>query len=477
MIVGTEVLEDGTLLISYYETSGKISHIKKRIPDQELFNWVESSVATAQKNWDGTYIKKSPTRGNYLTQFRIQEIIKDRLSDSEKKTIYDSESSPKKVFLDIEIQLTDDSFPEASEAKMPVCLISFCNEQNVTYILSTLKDDLAQDLTSEDISKMESEVKSYFKSIVPLDPADTRLFNQDFSIKYKFFTSEIDMLNFFFHKLAPQFSLVSGWNVTEYDWKYLMNRAKNLKIDATKTLLSRTTFSKNKIPLHLAVIDYMEIFEQLKPYKVIENYKLDYIAGLVLGANKLKHDYSSFFEFQKDVYLFTKYNVIDVLLVKLIEDKLSLFDVAYSMADVAQVELNRVFSPVYVSEILICREFLKNGLRMMKLPWEENSKDSEKYTGAYVKKPKPDYYKYVSCYDFSSMYPNIQIQFNISPDTYLGKKETAKVQGKVIHTKNETLFSCENDSVTRKILTRLYDERIKTQGEIKQLENKKNASV
>jgi DNA polymerase elongation subunit (family B) len=71
------------------------------------------------------------------------------------------------------------------------------------------------------------------------------------------------------------------------------------------------------------------------------------------------------------------------------------------------------------------------------------------------------------------MYPNIQIQFNISPDTYLGKTDTVKKDGTEIPTKNDTMFSSKGDSVARKILTRLYDERIKTQGEIKTLKNSK----
>jgi DNA polymerase elongation subunit (family B) len=252
-----------------------------------------------------------------------------------------------------------------------------------------------------------------------------------------------------------------------------MNRAKNMKVDSVLNMPSRSLVSKNRIPVHLGMLDYMQVFEKLKPYKVIENYKLDYIAGLTLGVAKLKHKYSSFKEFQKDTYLFTLYNVIDVVLVKLIEDKLSLLDVAYSIANVAQVEVNKVFSPVYVAEILMCREFLNKNLKMMKLPWGESKDTDATYEGAYVKAPTPGHYNYIACYDFSSMYPNIQIQFNISPDTYLGKKEKVKAKGTEIHTRNNTLFSSETDSVARTILTRLYNERISTQSEIKSLKNSK----
>jgi DNA polymerase elongation subunit (family B) len=376
--------------------------------------------------------------------------------------------------MDIEIKLINDSFPEPDKAAMPIGLISFCNEDNITYILSILNtEEQPGGLTPDEIRKMEVEVNEYFRKTVPLRPEDAKLFQQEFKIKYKFFDTEEDLMEFYLHKCVPQFSFVTGWNVTDFDQKYIMNRAKNIKVDSMLKMPSRSAMGKNRIPVHMGMLDYMQVFEKLKPYKVVENYKLDYIAELVLGTAKLKHPYSSFMEFQKDVYLFTMYNVIDVVLVKLIEDKLSILDVAYSIASVAQVEVNKVFSPVYITEILMCREFLNKNLKMMKLPWGESNTADATYEGAYVKDPIPGYYDAIACYDFSSMYPNIQIQFNISPDTYLGKIDQVKRKGDEIPTKNGTLFSSREDSVSRKILTRLYDERILTQGEIKKLKNLK----
>jgi DNA polymerase elongation subunit (family B) len=474
MIIGSEVLTDGNLLISYYNEAGKIEFIRKRLVDHELFNWVESSTPTATKNWDGRFVKKAQSPGQYVNQFRIQELIQEKLTATELEALYNFDNFPKKTYLDIEIKLTEDGFPDPERARMPVGLISFCNEDNVTYILSILHDDDdPSGLSSDDIIRMEKDVNEYFRKTVPLSPKDAQLFQQDFKIKYKFFATETELLNFYFQNIVPKFSFVTGWNVTAFDWKYLMNRAKNMKVDSTVNMPSRSLISKNRIPVHLGVLDYMQVFEKLKPYKVVENYKLDYIAGLVLGVAKLKHDYSSFKEFQKDTYLFTLYNVVDVLLVKLIEDKLSLLDVAYSIANVAQVEVNKVFSPVYVAEILMCREFLNKNTKMMKLPWGEANDSDGTYEGAYVKAPIPGHYNSIACYDFSSMYPNIQIQFNISPDTYLGKKGDVKLKGTEIHTKNDTFFSNDTDSAARTILTRLYNGRISTQEEIKKLKNSK----
>jgi DNA polymerase elongation subunit (family B) len=474
MIIGAEVLESGKLLISCYDEQGKIKYIERSLPDHELFNWVESQVPSPIRNWNGKSIKKSKSNGKYVNQFRVQELIQERLSTEEKDYIYSFDNTPKKSYLDIEIKLTDDGFPDPERARMPVGLISFCNEDNNIYVLSIMTDDDKPDgFNQDEITRMEEELHKYLRKTVPLRPQDKELFDQEFKIRYKFFKSEVELMEFYYHKIVPKHSFVTGWNVTDFDWKYLMNRCKNIKVDSMATMPSRSTVGKNKIPVHLGLLDYMQVFEKLKPYKVVENYKLDYVAELVLGVNKLKHDYPTMREFQKDTFLFTLYNVIDVVLVKLMEDKMSLLDVAYSIANVAQVEVNKVFSPVYVAEILMCREFLNQGKRMMKLPWGEEIEDGT-YAGAYVKDPIPGYYNSIACYDFSSMYPNIQIQFNISPDSYLGKTDEVRRNGTEISTKNNTLFSSQNDSAARTILTRLYDGRIETQTEIKQLKSKLN---
>lgn len=467
MIVGSEVFDDGTLAVSYYNEAGKIEFIKKRLFDHEQFNWTESTSATSTLNWDGRFVKKTQSEGRYITPFRIQELLREKFNKDELDIIYNTENSPKKAYLDIEIKLTDDGFPDPDKARMPVGLISFCTEDNVVYVLSLLTSEQWPDgLTPEDVEKMEKATNDYVKSIKPIDEKDVNLLSQTFKIKYRFFKEEEELMSFFFHHIMPKLSFITGWNVTGFDWKYLMNRSRNLKIDPLQAAPSKTVSTRNQIPTHLGILDYMEVFDTLKPYKVVENNKLDYVANLVLGANKLKHSYSSFMEFQKDTYLFTLYNIVDVILVKMIEDKLTLLEVAFSIANIAQIEVNKVFNRVYIAEILMCREFLNRGRKMMKVPWNTSRDDKSTYVGAYVSKPIPGHYRYVSCYDFSSMYPNVQIQFNISPDTYLGKRGHIRLKGNEIHTKNDTFFRSDVDSVSRAILTRLYDERIDTQKEI-----------
>jgi DNA polymerase elongation subunit (family B) len=236
-----------------------------------------------------------------------------------------------------------------------------------------------------------------------------------------------------------------------------------------ETMPCQKTIGQSKMPIHMGLLDYMEVFMNTKPYKVVENYKLDYIANLVLGTRKLHQAYATMMEAQQDIENFVKYNIIDTILVKLIEDKLGLLDVAFAISKFARVDVSKVFSAVFITETLMCREFLERG-RFMASDRREIEKEAT-YDGAYVAKPEPGYYKYVSCFDFASMYPNIQIQFNISPDAYIGKiKPDTQKTPETIITKNDTIFTKQFDSAARTILTRLYNGRVDTKNEMKRLE-------
>jgi len=473
MIIGVEV-QERDLMISYYDADGKIAYIRKRLAEHEIFNWVEHNRPSQYKNWDGTFIKQESSNPKWLARTRLEELIIDKLTPYEKALIYNFENFPKKDYIDIEIKLTSDEFPKPEEVKMPVGMISFCNEEGVNYVLSIMdSEEHPNGLSDDDIQRMEVEVNDYFKNTIPHDPKDRKILDQDFTIKHKFFNSEKELLEFYFHQIAPRQPFLTGWNVVDFDWQYLMNRTSKIGVDSLKNMTSRKTFSKrHKLPTHMGIVDYMQLFIDpgYKPYKVVENYTLDYIASKALNTSKLKHPYKSFREFQQDVYMFTLYNIIDNILVKLLEDKFGLLEVAFSTANVAEVEVNKVFSPVHITEVLMCRQFLNSNLKMLKKGYQSKSDEEDAtYAGAYVMPPVPGYYKFVSCYDFKSMYPNIQMQFNCCPSAYLGKIGMIKTNGTEITTKNNTLFDSQKDSVARVILERLYNARIEAQEEIKDL--------
>ena len=279
------------------------------------------------------------------------------------------------------------------------------------------------------------------------------------------------MLEHFFYVMLPKLPMIVGWNVINFDWQTLLNRAEKCGVDPVRKLNSKYLTGQYRLPVHTGMIDYIDPMLKFRPIKAPENHTLDYIAKRSVGIGKLPNPYGSFYEFQQDKYLFVKYNIIDSLLVKLVDRKHRLLSASYQIATIAGVEINRIFGPVFMTEMFMCRLFLLDDKHM----WAKKKTMSEqgKYVGAYVKEPIPGYYELISCFDFASMYPNVQMQFNISPDSYLGKLKDVNLQllerNSYILTKNDTVFTKKFDSVARRVLTDLYGRRAAARSEIKRL--------
>lgn len=451
MLVGVEYDHNKKSIISsFYNESGNLSFMSKPISEIDLFKWKYSSLETPYKAWDGNYVKKE--KATFINRHRLEEIFIEKYKEKEKEVLYSS-NKPKVAFLDIETEVNkQNDFPEPEEANFPVNLISIVLENKV-FVLSTL-DDFKED----EQKGLMDEVNEYFKD---------KGRDEQYNLVYRYYTNEYDLLKAFFHVILPKLGFITGWNVIGFDWQTLVNRADKLGLNIVENLNSKKVIGRNKIPVHLGMIDYDEVCRKFKPVKMADNYTLDYMSYRILGIRKLNHPYPSFYDFQQDHYMFTKYNIIDSVLVQMIDHEKKLLNIVYEMSNIAQTEVNKVFSPVFNTEIFMCRELLKSNLHMPEVK-KENTKKG-KYIGAYVMEPEPGHYKYISCFDFESEYPNIQMQWNIDPLVYVGKKgevDLSKYNTKdLIITKNNTIFFGHVDSPSRIIQSRLFGKRKKIKGE------------
>ena len=108
----------------------------------------------------------------------------------------------------------------------------------------------------------------------------------------------------------------------------------------------------------------------------------------------------------------------------------------------------------------MAREFLK--MDKVFCDNKDTSAEQAEFQGAYVKEPIKGMHQFVTCYDFASLYPNTMMQYNISPETYRGKKKLLHgdtLQPGEIMTASGCVFDNSHDSVLRKILKDLYGRR------------------
>ena len=225
--------------------------------------------------------------------------------------------------------------------------------------------------------------------------------------------------------------IVTGWNVRFFDIPYLVNRIGNVLGESEAKRLSPWKFLKERNIKKMnrenqtyeiagvSTLDYYELYQTFT-YVNQESYRLDHIAYVELGEKKLSYDeFDSMATFYKnDFQKFIEYNVKDVELVKKLEDKMKLLELAVSLAYSAKVNFMDVFGQVRMWDCIIYHYLMEHNIVP---PPKTTSKKDEQYAGAYVKDPIVGMHDWIVSFDLNSLYPHLIMQYNISPETKINQ--------------------------------------------------------
>jgi DNA polymerase elongation subunit (family B) len=325
---------------------------------------------------------------NFITQFITDKFPHEIKFDRSKVNV---------TTVDIEVA-SDDGFPFVEEARHPVISITAKNNiDNMFYVWGM-----------GDYDDSEST-----------------------NVKYVKCTDEHDIFNSFLRFWNHEYTcpdIVTGWNTRMFDFPYLINRARNLfGDDMAKRFSPWGVVDRRTIPVAgrevlvyeisgIQQLDYYDLFRKFGySYGQQESYKLDHIAHVVLGEKKL--DYSEYGTltnlYKQDFQKFIDYNIKDVALVDRFEEKMGLITLAMTMAYRGGVNYADTFGTTSIWDSIIYR-ILYN--KQMAVPWNKVT-DKVPYPGAYVKDPQVGKHDWVVSFDLNSLYPNILIQYNMSPET------------------------------------------------------------
>ena len=307
--------------------------------------------------------------------------------------------------------------------------------------------------------------------------------NKQKNVNYISCVDERDLINrflFFWENNFPE--VITGWNCNLYDIPYLAGRIERIFDAKTAKLLSPwKLLTKGEVFISgrthicydiggITILDYLDLYKKFT-YKAQESYRLDHIAFVELGQNKLDH---SEFETFKDFYTqnwqkFVEYNIIDVELVDRLEDKMKLIELAVTMAYDAKVNYADVFSQVKMWDSIIYNYLKKQNIAIP--PKIDAVKDAQ-YAGAFVKEPVPGKYDWVVNFDLNSLYPHLIMQYNISPETLLPNKhpsatverllkkdiDLSDLSGQTVCA-NGALFDTTKQGFLPKLMDKIYQER------------------
>lgn len=403
-----DVIQNKTNLeISYWGDDHK-THIEiVPIHEDDWYVWLTEPVNKKDepggtvKNWNKDKVWKHRLNltnpKETLNRYRMYEIV-DNLPEEKKEKIF-SYNLPEMFFIDIE-NMMQDGKPDPEKADKPITVIGVCCPNDTIMVLSAGKN-----LTQKQIGEIQTQIDDHFKQV-----------NRKFKFVFRCFNKEYDLLYFFLKNLVPNMAMITGWNVEDYDWRYIINRAKQLEIDIEISSPTHRMSGKTERPTHVGLIDYLKAYKKWT-WNSNENYKLDYIGEKLCGIKKVQHSESLDDMWNNNFQKYVYYNAIDCGLVKLIHEKCNALTCGITTAWLGHIRAMDCFSTTYIPENLLRIKFAEQGRVLAVSPKPKKKGDGEKYEGAFVKQPIPGLHKYCTCNDYASLYPSLMRQFNIGPET------------------------------------------------------------
>lgn len=218
---------------------------------------------------------------------------------------------------------------------------------------------------------------------------------------------------------------ISGWNIETFDIPYLVNRIDKVlgesfveKLSPWGKVIERHVSNNGKDVLMftivgVATLDYLSLMKKFT-YGERESWKLGDVAQEELGQSKLELPGTFKEAYTNHWNEFVAYSLIDSFLVKRMEDKLGLINLAYVVAYMAKVNPDDIFSPIRTWD-----SFIYNLLNAKKIVVPNHTKkhSNKAIAGGFVKEPQVGKHKWIITLDLASLYPHIMMHTNISPET------------------------------------------------------------
>ncbi|OFV67703.1 MAG: DNA polymerase elongation subunit (family b) [Candidatus Syntrophoarchaeum caldarius] len=244
--------------------------------------------------------------------------------------------------------------------------------------------------------------------------------------------------------------ILTGWNFTNFDAPYIIDRLKALGIDPSP--LSREGVVKTRSgQFSPAMIKGRVLFDLLYGYKKMqptqkESYRLDWIAENELGEQKHHFAGSLGDLWEKNPEELIKYNRKDVELCVKIDQKNDIIGFSKEVANFVGCTIEDTLNSSRVIDTYV----LRKSYRRFVLPSKQGEFKGE-FEGAVVLSPIRGVRENVIVLDLASLYPMSMMTLNASP-------ETKAPDGEIV-APNGIRFRKSPDGLTRSILKELIESR------------------
>ncbi len=226
--------------------------------------------------------------------------------------------------------------------------------------------------------------------------------------------------------------IIVGYNSNNFDWPYLMKRSRHVgvRLDLTRRVGAEPATSVHghiSVPgrLNVDLYDFAEELHEVK-MKTLEEVA-DYL-GVMKKSERVLIEWweiPDYWDDEKKRPTLIRYALDDVRSTYGLAEKFLPFGIQLSYVTGVPLDQVVAMSVGFRLEWYLMRE----AHRMGELVPNRVERSEESYRGAIVLKPLRGVHENIAVLDFSSMYPNIMIKYNVGPDTLVESDEECREYG------------------------------------------------
>jgi hypothetical protein len=417
---------------------------------------IKKTIAEVTGNLD--YFYDNIRNGNYRENDKLFKHPRVFLADMNIEDYYRFEfnkfykNTPREnltnIYFDIEVDTSEmnGDFPEPGECPVNAC--SLVCEPNQTIYCLLLEDDnnpLIEQFKQE--KDLPEQIKEFVKENVGGWKQEIRNGLDKYEYKFLFYDEEIKLINDIFNIiniLKPDFAL--AWNMA-FDVPYLIQRIINLGYSPEEICCHQDFNVKEayyyidkradkfeergdycQISCYTVYLDQLITFaSRRKGQRQLPSYKLDYIGGRFAKVKKLDYSHITtslaklpFLNYK----VFAFYNIMDTIVQKCVENKVSDIDFVYNKSMVNNTRYHKIHrQTVYLANRGI-KDFWDMGYVMgcninkSNDPTNISDKPKIKINGVPIM-----VFNNLVDFDYARLYPSIIFENNIAPNTMIGKLE------------------------------------------------------